>query len=61
MGKLAMPSLLAQALSPSLGAILIEWSGPDAALGFLAGLACLNIALVGLLGAVSRPTLAGRS
>ena len=28
MGKLAMPSLLAQALSPSLGAILIEWSGP---------------------------------
>ena len=50
MGKLAMPSLLAQALSPSLGAILIEWSGPGAALGFLTGMTCLNIALVGLLG-----------
>ena len=49
MGKLAMPSLLAQALSPSLGAILIEWSGPGAALGFLAGMTCLNIALVGVL------------
>ncbi|KAB0264390.1 MFS transporter [Microvirga brassicacearum] len=45
MGKLAMPSLLAQALSPSVGAILIEWGGPDTALGFLAGIACLNIAL----------------
>jgi hypothetical protein len=48
MGKLAMPSLLAQALSPSLGAILIEWNGPGAALGVLAGMTCLNIALVGL-------------
>lgn len=49
MGKLAMPSLLAQAVSPSVGAILIEWNGPGAALGFLAGMTCLNIALVGLL------------
>jgi hypothetical protein len=49
MGKLAMPSLLAQALSPSVGAILIEWGGPDTALGFLAGIACLNIALAGWL------------
>jgi len=54
MGKLAMPSLLAQALSPSVGAILIEWSGPGAALGLLAGLACLNIGLVGLLWLTSR-------
>ena len=61
MGKLAMPSLLAQALSPSIGAILIDIGGPDAALGLLAVLACLNLAFVGLLGAVSRPTLAGRS
>jgi len=37
MGRLAMPSLLAQALSPSLGAILIEWGGPDAALALLTG------------------------
>jgi hypothetical protein len=49
MGRLAMPSLLAQALSPLLGAILIEWGGAGAALGLLAGLACLNIGLVGVL------------
>jgi hypothetical protein len=49
MGRLAMPSLLAQALSPSIGAVLIEWRGPDAALTVLAALACLNLGLVGLL------------
>jgi predicted MFS family arabinose efflux permease len=49
MGKLAMPSLLAQALSPSIGAILIEWGGTDAAIFLLSGLACLNLGLVGLL------------
>jgi len=54
MGRLAMPSLLAQALSPSIGAILIEWGGPDAALGLLAGLACLNLGLVGLLWMIAR-------
>jgi MFS family permease len=57
MGKLAMPSLLAQALSPSIGALLIEWGGPDAALSLLAGMATLNIILVGFLWTVSRPTL----
>ena len=55
MGKLAMPSLLAQALSPSLGAILMEWSGPDAALAVLAALSCLNLGLVGCLWMTSRP------
>jgi MFS family permease len=54
MGRLAMPSLLAQALSPSLGAILIERSGPGAVLALLAGLTCLNIGLVGLLWVMSR-------
>jgi MFS family permease len=53
MGKLAMPSMLAQALSPSIGAVLIEWNGPDAALSVLAGLACLNLGLVALLWAVA--------
>jgi MFS family permease len=57
MGRLAMPSLLAQALSPFLGAILIEWSGPAAALGLLAGLASVNIILVGFLWTVSRPAM----
>jgi MFS family permease len=55
MGRLAMPSLLAQALSPSIGAVLIEWGGPDPALGLLAGLACLNLGLVALLWAMARP------
>jgi len=55
MGKLAMPSLLAQALSPSVGAILIEWGGPDTALALVTGLASLNIVLVGFLWAISRP------
>jgi len=55
MGRLAMPSLLAQALSPTVGAVLIEWSGPGAALGLLAGLAGLNIVLVGLLWMLSCP------
>ena len=54
MGKLAMPSLLAQALSPSIGAVLIEWNGADAALLFLAGLACINLALTGLLWVTAR-------
>lgn len=54
MGKLAMPSLLAQALSPSIGAVLIEWNGADAALGLLTGLACLNLGLVGLLWVTAR-------
>lgn len=55
MGKLAMPSLLSQALSPSLGAILIEWGGPDAALSLLSCLASLNIILVVALWIVARP------
>lgn len=54
MGKLAMPSLLAQALSPSLGAILIEWRGPDAALGLLCGLASMNVGFVAILWITSR-------
>jgi len=55
MGKLVMPSLLAQALAPSLGAILIEWNGSGAALAFLTGLAALNIGLVGVLWVLARP------
>jgi MFS family permease len=54
MGRLAMPSLLAQALSPSVGAVLIEWHGANAALLVLAGLACLNLGLVALLWAAAR-------
>jgi MFS family permease len=45
MGRLAMPSLIAQAAAPSVGALLIERAGSSAALGALAGAAVLNVAL----------------
>lgn len=54
---IGLATALAQALSPSLGAILIEWSGSGAALGLLAGMATLNITLVGFLWTVSRPAM----
>jgi len=47
-GRLAMPSLPVQVLSPSLEAVLIYWRGPGAAPGPLAPTAILNIILVGL-------------
>lgn len=56
MGRLALPSLLAQALAPILGAQIIERSGADWAIAALAGLAVLNVALVAALWAVMRPT-----
>jgi MFS family permease len=45
MGRLAMPSLLAQAAAPSIAAILIERAGTHTALGVLVGIAILNVAL----------------
>jgi hypothetical protein len=45
MGRLAMPSLIAQAAAPSLAALLIERAGAGATLGALAGIAVLNVAL----------------
>jgi predicted MFS family arabinose efflux permease len=49
MGRLAFPSLIVQALAPSIGALLIEKVGPSATLLVLCSLAALNCALVGLL------------
>ena len=46
MGRLALPSLLAQALSPSVAALVIERGGPDLLLGILFAVAALNVALV---------------
>ena len=57
MGKLAFPSLIVQALAPSAGALLIEASGADAAIGVLTILALINVLLIGLLWAVCRPLL----
>jgi MFS family permease len=45
MGRLAMPSLIAQAAAPSAGAFLIERAGANAALGALAAIALLNVSL----------------
>jgi MFS family permease len=46
MGRLAMPTLVAQAASPSIGAWLLDRFGPTATLAVLCGAAVLNIALV---------------
>ena len=54
MGKLARPSLLAQAAAPSIGALLIQWFGPDRALGPIVAFACLNVVLVLVLLAAQR-------
>jgi MFS family permease len=55
MGRLAFPSLIAQALAPSAGALLIERHGADAAMTVLAGFAALNVALIAVLWALCRP------
>lgn len=49
MGKLAFPSLIVQALSPSLGALLIEASGVNVTIGILTVLALVNVVLIGIL------------
>ena len=46
MGWLAMPSLVAQAASPSIGALLIEHLGTDLTIVVLVGAAVFNILLV---------------
>jgi MFS family permease len=45
MGKLAMPSLIAQASAPSIGALLIQISGIDMALTVVAAAAVVTVAL----------------
>jgi MFS family permease len=49
MGKLAFPSLIVQALAPSLGALLIEARGPNATIAILTGFALANVLLIGLV------------
>jgi hypothetical protein len=46
MGQLAMPSLVAQAASPTIGALLIEAGGASLTLAALVGAALANVALV---------------
>lgn len=48
-GRLAMPSLIGQALAPTLGAVIITHWGGEATLSVLAAAAVLNFAAVALL------------
>jgi len=54
MGRLARPSLIAQAASPSIGAFLIERFGTEATLGVVGGVAAFNVGLTLLLVAMTR-------
>jgi MFS family permease len=58
MGKLAFPSLIAQALAPSAGAVLVEHVGSHATIGVLTVFAAINVVLIGVLWAACRPRLA---
>lgn len=49
MGRLARPTLLAQALAPMLAAWLMTVGGADFLLPMIAGLAIVNMAIVGVL------------
>jgi hypothetical protein len=49
MGRLAMPNLMAQAISPLLGALLLEHGGAGGTLLALTILAAVNVALSGIL------------
>lgn len=55
MGRLARPSLIAQAVGPTVGALLLSVAGTDQTLIMLAALTLANLALVALLwGSTSR-------
>ncbi|WP_335341070.1 hypothetical protein [Rhodoplanes sp. Z2-YC6860] len=54
MGRLAFPSLIAQALAPSAGALLIERQGADATMAVLTVFAALNVVLIAVLWAMCR-------
>lgn len=54
MGRLALPSLVAPALSPFVGALLIEQVGPVATVSILVAVALVNVGLVFWLWRVSR-------
>jgi hypothetical protein len=46
MGRLALPLLIAMAVSPYLGGLAFQTGGADRTLGLLAGLALCNVVLV---------------
>jgi hypothetical protein len=54
MGRLARPSLIAQAAAPAIGAELIVRFGADGALATVFAVACINVLLVLCLFAAQR-------
>lgn len=54
MGRLATPSLVAQAVSPSIGALLMQAFGASTTLSVLGAMAACNVAGVGVLWIVLR-------
>ena len=54
-GRLARPSLVAQALAPPIGAFVVAHGGAGATFGLLVGMALLNVGLVGALWRANRP------
>jgi predicted MFS family arabinose efflux permease len=54
MGRIARPSLIGQAASPAIGALLIEHLGTESALAVVAGVAVFNLALTLVLFALTR-------
>jgi MFS family permease len=54
MGRLAFPSLIAQALTPSAGALLIERSGAGETIAVLTAFAALNVVLIAVLWTLCR-------
>lgn len=59
MGKLAVPSLIAQAAAPFIGAMTLEYGGVQWTSGLLASLAVLNIAITAVLLRMHRAQLRG--
>jgi MFS family permease len=49
MGRIAMPSLIAQAAAPSIGAVLLEAAGLNGALAVILAAAAINVMLVAAL------------
>ena len=60
MGRLARPSLIAQAASPTIGAFLIQWLGAESALGIIVAVAAANVALTVVLLIMVKANLSSR-
>lgn len=61
MGRIAMPSLIAQAAAPSIGTALLETGGLDGALGAFVASAAVNVLLAAGLFLTLRPSFSARS